>query len=83
MVQTPFPGELIGEEMEVIQSRNKSLLGIKGQIVDETRATLALAVSGTGGRKVLLKNAVTIKLLRTGKVIEGKNILRRPEERMK
>lgn len=80
-MKSAFPGELIGEEIEVIHSKNRSMLGMKGRIIDETKTTLVLA--GKGVRKVVLKGSVTIKLLRTGRVIEGKNILRRPEERMK
>ena len=57
------------------------MLGMKGRIIDETKKTLVLA--GKEARKVVLKGSITIKLLRTGRVIEGKNILRRPEERMK
>lgn len=81
MIKSAFPGELIGEEIEVIHSKNRSVLGMKGRIVDETKTTIVLA--GKGARKVLLKGSIIIKLLRTGRVIEGKNIVRRPEERMK
>lgn len=81
MAKSTFPGELIGEDIEVIHSQNKSMLGMKGRIVDETKMTLVLEYRGA--RKVLLKNSITIKLRRTGRVIAGTHILRRPEERIK
>lgn len=81
MAHSMFPGELIGEEIEVIHSQNRSMLGMKGRIVDETKTTLVL--ESAKARKTLLKNSITIKVLRTGRVIVGASIVRRPEERMK
>ena len=81
MASTLFPGELIGEEIEVIQARNKSMLGRKGRIVDESKMTLVLEYNGA--RKVLLKNSLTFKVMRSGRIIAGASILRRPEERVK
>ncbi len=81
MTTATFPGELVGEEIEVIHSRNLSMLGIKGRIVNETKATLVLDCKGV--RKTVLKNAVTIRVVRTGRAIPGASLLRRPEERIK
>ena len=81
MTKSTFPNELIGEDIEVIHSKNQSLFGMKGRIVDETKSTLVLA--SKDARKRLLKNSITIKLLRTGRVLAGASIARRPEERMK
>lgn len=81
MTKSTFPGELIGEEIEVIHSRNRSMLGMRGRIVDETKTTLVL--ERKEARKVLFKSGITIQLLRTGRVIAGTSIMRRPEERLK
>ncbi len=79
-----YPEELIGTSMEVLSSTNPSEVGIKGKVVDETKATLKIEVAGkiVGKIKTLLKSHLTIKLA-TGEIIAGKNLLKRPEERIK
>ncbi|HLC71241.1 MAG TPA: ribonuclease P protein subunit [Candidatus Nanoarchaeia archaeon] len=81
MVTATFPEEFIGEDVEVIHAKNKSNLGMKGTIIDETKMTLVLAIKGE--RKVLLKSSITIKMQKTGRIIAGSSILRRSEERIK
>ena len=81
MARTIFPGELIGEHVSVIHSNNKSLIGMVGKVVDETKMTLVIETEK--GSKVLLKSSITIKMGRTGKVLEGTRLLKRPEERIK
>ena len=34
--------ELIGETIEIIGSKNKTLIGVKGKIVEETKNTITL-----------------------------------------
>ena len=75
-----FPYELIGEELEVVNSTNKADLGIKGKVVDETKATLKVEQSDK--IKTLLKNNITFKLVRTGQIIKGQEIAKRSEERL-
>lgn len=75
----PFPDELVGEEAEVVGSQNQSNLGIKGRIVDETKMTLKISQSGK--IKTLMKNNVVIRL-KSGKVVDGKDLVGRPEERL-
>ncbi len=77
-----FPQELIGEEIEVVDSKNKSNIGIRGKIIDETKETLKVH-QGNGKVVVLMKNIITFKLLNTGKIISGEQITRRPEDRLK
>lgn len=77
-----FPHELIGEEMEVVDSKNKSNIGIRGKIIDETRETIKVN-QDNGKEVVLMKNIITFKLLSTGKIISGEQIARRPEDRLK
>ena len=81
MKKTVFPHELIGEEVMVIEATNPSLVGLTGKVVDETKATIRVLQDGE--IKTLLKNAVVLKLLRTGKIIDGKTLLKRPEDRLK
>lgn len=76
-----FPGELIGEPIEVVESTNKSNIGLKGKIVDETKFTIK--VSNQGKIKTLFKSTLLFKLGKNGKIINGKNMMKRPEERIK
>ncbi len=77
-----FPHELIGEEIEVVDSKNKSNLGIHGKIIDETKETIKIR-QDNGTEVVLMKKIITFKLVKTGKVILGEQIAGRPEDRLK
>lgn len=68
--------ELIGSKIEIIGSKNKTLEGVKGKIVDETKNTITL----DNGKKIL-KSHVTLKI--NGEVVDGKDIQKRPEDRIK
>jgi len=67
--------ELIGSEAEVISSKNPTLVGTKGKIIDETRNTITIK------NKKILKSHVTLKI--KNQTIEGKNLVGRPEDRLK
>lgn len=75
--------ELIGLEVEVIDAKNKSLIGIKGKIVDETKNTFVIETNGK--ERKLLKEQVTLIIdFKKEKIrVEGKLFLGRPEERIK
>ncbi len=75
-----FPHELIGEEVIVIEATNKSLEGIKGKVVDETKETLTIET--TNATKKLLKESI-ISLKVKDQVVGGKQINKRSEERIK
>ncbi len=77
-MQESFKGELIGSDIEIIGSKNKTLMGIKGKIIDETKNTLTIKNITI---KKVLKSHITFKI--NGKTIEGKNIKKRPEDRIK
>ena len=68
--------ELIGSEIEVVSSKNKSLIGVKGKVMEETKNTLKL-----DNGKTILKSHVTIKI--GDKIINGEKIQKRPEDRIK
>lgn len=76
----PFPYELVGEEVEVVDSQNETNLGIKGKVIDETKMTIKITRSGKS--KTLMKNNIALRLTKLGKVISGKELVGRPEERM-
>ena len=76
-----FPYELIGEIIKVIDSKNKSNVGMKGKVIDETKKTIKVKVLDQ--TKILLKNNIVFKIQRTGQVIVGETITKRPEDRIK
>ena len=76
-----FPYELIGEEMEVVSSKNPSNLKMKGKIVDETKFTLK--IKQNNGIKTLFKNNVVFRLKKSNRILDGKDLTKRPEERIK
>ncbi|MBU0962705.1 MAG: ribonuclease P protein subunit [Nanoarchaeota archaeon] len=75
--------EFIGSYIEVIDSKNKSLIGLKGKIVDETRNIITIKTSK--GEKKLIKNSMKFRLyLKNNTIeIEGKKIVCKPEDRLK
>ena len=81
MNKKTFPHELIGTEIEIIKSTNSSNLGIQGKVIDETKSLLKIEQNHT--IKSLFKKNITFKIKNTGQVIDGKSIIKRPEERLK
>lgn len=75
--------ELIGLNMEVVESRNKILGRVKGKIIYETKNLLH--VETEKGVKKVIKDQVVIRLKFKGKTLEinGKLLVGRPEERIK
>jgi ribonuclease P protein subunit POP4 len=76
--------ELIGLEVEVVESTNKFQVGIKGMVVDETKKLLIIETK-KGVKKIQKDGAVFMFKLPSGvKVkVDGKRILARPEDRIK
>jgi ribonuclease P protein subunit POP4 len=68
--------ELIGETIEIIGSKNKTLIGVKGKIVEETKNTITL-----DNEKKILKSHIVLKI--GDEVVDGKTIKKRPEDRIK
>ncbi len=69
-----YPHGLIGKRIRVMDST------LEGKVVDETKETLKIETNGE--TKTLLKKAITFKL-ESGEIIVGKDIVKRPEERVK
>jgi ribonuclease P protein subunit POP4 len=72
--------EFIGAKIKVLRSGNKSLERLEGKIIDETRNTIRI-MDNQNQEKTLLKKG-TVFLI-NGKKIQGDEIMRRPEERIK
>jgi len=74
---------LIGRHVEVVEAKNKSLIGLKGKVADETKYTLIVETKDK--EKRLLKEHVTL-VIKFGKEkirVKGKLYVGRPEERIK
>lgn len=74
--------EFIGKDITVIHSKNSSDVGIKGKVVDETLHTLKIKCKDKI-RTIFKKNLIFQAEL-DGKtfIIEGKKIVKRPEDRV-
>lgn len=75
--------ELIGLSIEITESENESLIGLRGKIIDETKNILTLETKK--GIKKIIKSQIKFKMEANNKKIEvnGKLITNRPEDRLK
>jgi len=73
-------GEIIGKYVKIIDAKNKTLIGIEGKIIDETKNTITLETKR--GRKKLIKSQITLNFINENIIINGKKIALRPEERI-
>ena len=75
--------EIIGLETVVKNSSDRSRIGLKGKIVDETKNTLCIETEN--GEKVLPKKEVVLEIFFGDEKIEldCKKIAFRPEDRVK
>ncbi|MDR3062926.1 MAG: ribonuclease P protein subunit [Methanobrevibacter sp.] len=85
-----FRHELIGLNMEIVNSSNDSLIGLYGKIVDESKKTFSLEVSSDLSKnkkiKIIPKYVVIMNIfLPNGEIVEinGKILVSRPEDRIK
>lgn len=76
--------ELIGLKTEVIQSKNKKNVGIKGSVIDETRNTLTIKTKD-GEKKVAKEESKFMFTLANNQkvAVEGGLIVGKPESRLK
>lgn len=76
--------ELIGLEVEIVNSTDPSLIGVQGTIVDETRETFVIEQAGK--QKVVSKAIAIFRMtLPSGEAVEvdGAKLVARPEDRIK
>ncbi len=74
-----YTGVLVGKQAQVIAATNPALLNLDGKIVDETKMTLK--IKHNGKIKTLLKSTVTLQV--DGRLLSGKELIGRTEERIK
>jgi len=75
--------ELIGLPVKVVESTNPSLIGIEGNVIDETRNMIIVEHDGKE-KKVAKKNASFVFALPETKVkVDGKLLLSQPENRIR
>jgi ribonuclease P protein subunit POP4 len=74
--------ELIGLDIEVLQSKNKALIGLKGKITDETKNTITI---DDGKERKIMKSQIMMKTRIGDKEyeIDGRILVGRPEDRIK
>ena len=70
---------LIGKTICIAGSKNSALVGIRGQIIDETKNTLKIQTKNK--IKTLIKDQISIKI--NDKTIDGEKLSGRIEERIK
>ena len=75
--------ELIGLETEVVESKNKSEVNIKGKVIDETRNMLKIKTAA-GEKKVAKKNAKFMLTLPDSRkvIVNGNLLVGKPEARI-
>ncbi len=77
-----FMHELIGLNVTIKESTDNSRIGIKGIVVDETMQTLKLKTNN--GEKIVPKLECVFEFDINEKiVVDGKLIMKRPEDRVK
>lgn len=70
----------LARQIEVIGSRDPSLVGVTGMIVEETRRTLR--VRTIGGEVTLPKNVIKFTIDSEEVEIDGASVTQRPEDRI-
>ena len=75
-IHMPF----ISRNIQVIDSDDPTLVGVSGQIIEETRRTIIVQTSK--GEKILPKNVINFIHDSEKEVIEGFTVTQRPENRI-
>ena len=70
----------LARNIHVTESTDPTLVGISGQVIEETRRTIVVQTSN--GNKILAKDVINFKLDSENKVIEGFTVTQRPEDRI-
>ena len=72
--------EFIGTEMEIIDSKNTSLIGLKGKISDETKNMFIM----DNGKRIIKSQCIfKMKINKKNSKIDGKDLVGRSEDRIK
>ncbi len=84
-----FYHELIGLEVQIVDSTDSYLIGLRGIIVDETKKTFLIQTNSSfkGKREKLIQKDISVFQFKVpdGTIVEidGKILLNRPEDRIK
>ncbi|MBU3905325.1 MAG: ribonuclease P protein component 1 [Nanoarchaeota archaeon] len=75
--------ELIGLQVDVVESTNKDNIGISGVVINETKHMLTIKT--TKGLKRIAKRCTIFAFKFSGKTVkvDGKRIEKKPEDRIK
>ena len=75
--------ELIGLETQIVDSTNKSIVGLAGKIIDETKSMFTLETKS--GTKIIPKQHSTWRFTVNDQsyTLDGNAISKRPEDRIK
>jgi ribonuclease P protein subunit POP4 len=75
--------ELIGLDAQILESTNKAFVGLSGKVVNETKSMLLIETKH--GTKMITKQHNTWKFRQNDQsfIVNGKNISKRPEDRIK
>jgi ribonuclease P protein subunit POP4 len=75
--------ELIGLKIEVLESSDKSQIGLSGQVINETQNTLTLQT--VQGEKTVPKKGSVFKVFleHENVKVKGEKLLKTPQERIK
>lgn len=75
--------ELIGLSIKITESKNPTLLGLEGKIIDETQNTIT--IQSKNSTKKIIKNQIKmrIKINQKEMIIDGNQLVGRPHERIK
>lgn len=73
--------ELIGCNIKIIESKNHTLVGLKGKIINETQNTITLQNQRV--TKKIIKNQIKIRINNQTKVINGEDLIGRPYDRIR
>jgi len=76
---------LIGREIEVLASRDKSMLNLKGLVIDETK-NLLVVITSSDRRVKIPKSIVTLSVsnkMNENLVLDGSKLIGTPSDRIK
>ncbi len=73
---------LIGEKIMIIDAGNKTLIGLSGKVIDETKNLII--IEGFDGKiRKVLKKGIKFKINTHNQLINGEDVIGRPEVRLK
>jgi ribonuclease P protein subunit POP4 len=75
--------ELIGLQTQIVDSSNKTIIGLSGKIIDETKSMLIIETKT--GTKMIPKQYASWKFTLNDQecIVDGNIISKRPEDRIK